>query len=180
MIQVRRFALFVAAGLTFALGACSDANSPSSPLPPEGSQAVATGNTVDVLTRKTPLTSDEVASARVSLLGAVLTLPHSGLTVVVPPLAAPIGTRITVTAPAGNLVGYHFEPSGMRFALPLLLTQDLGKTNSSSLLRPLVGAYFQGELDAKVTALELLQVKLLNAVAVLSVTHFSGYVIATD
>jgi hypothetical protein len=192
MSYVRRIALFVAAGLTFALGACSDGSSPSSPLPPEASQGLLDGllggggsgggssNTVDVLTRKTALTSDEVASARVSLLGAVLVLPRSGLTVVVPPLAAPLGTRITVTAPKGNLVGYHFEPSGMKFRLPLVLTQDLTKTNSTGLLDPLVGAYFKGELKPQVTALELLKLKLLNLVAILNVTHFSGYVIATD
>jgi hypothetical protein len=173
----------------FALGACSDGSSPSGPASsPEASPSLlggpvgggSGGNTVDVLTRKTPLATDEVASARVSLLGAVLVLPKSGLTVVVPPLAAPVGTQITVTAPAGNLVGYHFGPSGMRFRLPLVLTQDLSKTNSSGLLEPPVGAYFQGELTPQVTALELLQVKVLNLIAVLNVTHFSGYVIATD
>jgi hypothetical protein len=190
MNQVRRFALFVAAGLTFALGACSDGSSPSSPVPPEASPSLLGGllggggsgssDEVDVLTRKVPLASGEVGSGRVGLLGTVIVLPKSGLTVVVPPLAAPLGTRITVTAPAGNLVGYHFEPSGMRFKLPLVLTQDLSKTNSSDLLKPLVGAYFQGELTPKVTALELLQLKVLNLVAVLNVTHFSGYVIATE
>jgi hypothetical protein len=68
----------------------------------------------------------------------------------------------------------------MRFRLPLVLTQDLTKTNSRGLLGPLVGAYFQGELRPVVTALELLQLKVLNLVAVLTVTHFSGYVIATE
>lgn len=189
MSHVRRIALFIGAGLTFALGACDDGSSPSGPASsPEASPSLlgglvgggSSGNAVDVLTRTTPLDADEVATARVSLLGAVLVLPKSGLTVLVPPLAAPLGTQITVTAPAGNQVGYHFEPSGMRFRLPLVLSQDLAKTNSSGLLKPLVGAYFQGELTPQVTALELLQVKVLNLTAVLNVTHFSGYVIATD
>lgn len=186
--HARRIALFVAAGLSFALGACSDVSSPMAP-PPEASQSNSGGDgpsgsgksySMTALTRKAPLASDEVATAKVGLLGATLTLPKSGLTMVVPPLAAPLGTQITVRAPAGDLVGYEFSPHGLQFKLPVILTQDLTKTNSTGLLKPLVGGYYTGTLSPVVKCLELLQVKLLNLVAIMSVNHFSGYVIATD
>src|SRR5688572_30533049 len=152
MSYTRRFGLFVAAALAFALGACTDGSSPLSPLPPEASEAsgpsLSSGSTYNLtaLRRKTPLTVDEVKSARVGLLGATIILPKSGLTVVVPPLAAPIGTTITVRAPKGDLVGYEFGPHGIRFRLPVVLTQDLTKTNSTGLLKPIVGGYYTGRL----------------------------------
>src|SRR5688572_9173120 len=157
MSYTRRFGLFVAAALAFALGACTDGSSPLSPLPPDASEASGpslssgssgSGSTYNLtaLRRKTPLTSDEVKSARVGLLGATIILPKSGLTVVVPPLAAPIGTTITVRAPKGDLVGYEFGPHGIRFRLPVVLTQDLTKVNTSGLLKPIVGGYYTGRL----------------------------------
>src|SRR5688500_3260342 len=187
----RRFGLFVAAALAFALGACSDSSSPLSPLPPEASESnsgpgsLSSGSgsgsyNLTVLKRTTPLLTDEVKSARVGLLGAVIVLPKAGLTVVVPPLAAPLGTTITVKAPKGDLVGYEFGPHGIRFKLPVVLTQDMTKTNSTGLLKPIVGGYYTGPLGPVVECLELLKVNLLNLIAVMPVTHFSGYVIATE
>jgi hypothetical protein len=198
MSYARRFGLFAAAALSFALGACSDGSSPLSPLPPEASQSNSGSGSsgsgssgsnsgpgsgsypLNVLRRTTPLLADEVKSARVGLLGATIVLPKAGLTVVVPPLAAPLGTTITVKAPKGDLVGYEFGPHGIRFRLPVVLTQDLTKTNSTGLLKPIVGGYFTGPLGPVVQCLELLKVNVLNLIAVMPVTHFSGYVIATE
>lgn len=138
-----------------------------------------TGRDVTVLERSRPLTSDEVVSETIGYAGGVIRLPEAGLTVFVPWGAVRTPTRITVTAPAGNLVGYHFEPHGLEFRRPVTLAQDL---TLASLVdgQMLFGAYFQGPLEPEVTALETLPLWLLRSLGVFRIDHFSGYVIATN
>ena len=63
------------------------------------------------------------------------------------PLGALSGpTRITVRAPAGNLVGYDFQPHGLEFERPLTLMQDLLSTDGLGQL-DLQAVYFDGELE---------------------------------
>jgi hypothetical protein len=139
---------------------------------------------VDVLRRTVKLENDESASGRMGLLGTTLRLPRSGLTVIVPPGAAPLGTTIRVYAPKGELVGYYFEPHGIKFRLPVVMVQDLGRTEArGTVLSLLVGAYFEGYLEPRVNALEILPLELRVGVlnqAVLTIKHFSGYVVATN
>jgi hypothetical protein len=176
----------IAAGLLFVVGACQDSGSVTDPMPtPNAALVPGSGGTpVDVLRRTVMLESDEQASGRMGVLGTTLRLPRSGLTVIVPPLAAPIGTTIRVYAPKGNLVGYYFEPHGITFRLPVVMIQDLGRTEArGTLLSLLVGAYFEGSLEPTVRALELLPVELRVGVlnqAVITLRHFSGYVVATN
>lgn len=193
-VNLRRPALALVAGLMLALGACQDTPAPTGPeANPEasallgglfGSKTTTTGPEVDVLRRTEALASDEVARARVGLLGATLHLRKAGLTVHIPAGAAPIGTRIRVRAPAGDLVGYHFEPHGIRFALPVALVQDLRGTEAEDeLLSATRGAYFEGALSPVVEALEIVPLELdrgVGGLAILSIDHFSGYVIATN
>lgn len=205
--NLRRFPLVVATGLLLVIGACLD----TQPTGPEhAADALAdsvrmvapdapdellsgllrlTGSSSDhpqleVLRRTERLESDETASARVGLLGATLHLPRAGLTVHVPAGAARPGTRITVTAPAGDLVGYHFEPHGLKFSLPVTVTQSLlGTEASSDLVQPTVAGYFQGELTPVVSALEVLPLRLVGGLtgsAIFTISHFSGYIVATN
>ena len=82
-----------------------------------------TGQDVAVLERSRPLDSDEVVSETIGYGGGIIRLPESGLTVFVPWGAVRAPTRITVTAPAGDLVGYHFEPHGLEFRRPVTLAR---------------------------------------------------------
>ena len=144
---------------------------------PEGSQ-------VDVLHRLTPLGQDVVVTRTVGLLGGVIHLPGTGLVVVVPPFAVSVPTAITVIAPAGDLVGYHFLPEGLVFRAPLLAAQNLLLTDAPAALLQgshLLAAYVQGdEFSPVMQALELLPLDVAGALGTFSISHFSGYVIATD
>lgn len=195
MRTARRLMTVAATGFLLTLGACQDHALPTSPeaAPDAPTELLGTvtsllgsgsGPELEVLGRTRMLESDEVARARVGLLGATLELPRAGLTVLVPAGAAPVGTTIEVRAPAGDLVGYHFRPHGLRFALPVTLVQDLAGTDAErELVRPLVGAYFQGPLLPRIEALEIVPLRLelgVSRTAYLTIHHFSGYVIATN
>jgi hypothetical protein len=145
--------------------------------------------TVSVVKRNTPLASPLSASAYVGLLGGQISIPAAGIKVVIPPLALTRTTRITVTAVAGSSVAYEFQPHGIRFLAPLLVTQNLVGTSAytGGLLPPrLYAGYFNSLSDLDLlsnTGLvsELLGVVLnLNAKsATFPVFHFSGYLVAT-
>lgn len=138
-----------------------------------------TGEDVAVLERGQPLDTDEVVTETIGYRGGIIRLPRAGLTVVVPWGALRRDTRITVTAPAGDLVGYHFEPHGLEFRRSVTLMQDLQLTDVLALDSPSV-AYFQGALEPEVRALESLPLWVLRSLGVFEIDHFSGYVIATN
>jgi len=145
---------------------------------------------VQVVTRDVALNSPVSTSAVIGAFGGTLSLPGTGLRVVVPAFAVTSPTRITVTAVAGNQVAYEFEPHGIRFLAPLVVTQDLAGTgvyNGGLLQSGIVAGYFASVSDldpANGTALvsELLStsLSLLNHSATFAVFHFSGYLVATD
>lgn len=137
------------------------------------------GEDVTVLERSSPLASDEVVTRTIGYFGGTIRLPEAGLTVTVPFGALRARTTITVTAPAGDLIGYHFEPHGLEFRRPVTAAQDLDLAQLVSLDR-LTAVYFEGELEPTVTALEVLPLWLLRSLGVFQIDHFSGYVIATN
>src|SRR5688572_6302221 len=106
--------------------ACGE--TPTSPAPyPEFSGVSAElteGHEVDVLRRLTPLAEDVVVTRTIGLFGGVIHLPAAGFAVIVPPFAVSSPTTITVVAPAGDLVGYHFFPQGQVFRTPLVAMQN--------------------------------------------------------
>jgi hypothetical protein len=137
-----------------------------------------------VLTRDEPLTRDEVVSEYIGPWGGTIRLPRAGLTVTVPRGALDRYTRITVTAPAGDLLGYEFAPHGLQFDRPVILTQEV---SLSSAAEGLEVVYFDGTLQPTVEVLEVLPVVTVEEVAVSRIDHFSGYayrqrgyVVATD
>jgi len=132
-----------------------------------------------VLERSVPLERDEVVSQVVGRWGGIIRLPRAGLTVTVPWGALDGPTRITVTAPAGDLVGYHFEPHGLEFNRPITAVQDLLKTEGIG-LTGMSAAYFEGDLEPTVTTLESLPLWLTRILGIFRVEHFSGYVIAVN
>jgi hypothetical protein len=139
--------------------------------------------TVTPLNRTSPLASDITTSKRIGLLGGVLSIPSAGITVVVPPLAVLSTTTISVTARAGSAVAYDFAPHGIKFAVPLVVTQSLAKTDAQTGLVSLnslfAGYYPDSKNSTSVTELLTLNVNLLNSTAIMTVWHFSGYIFAS-
>ncbi|HVX39690.1 MAG TPA: hypothetical protein VHB25_08965 [Gemmatimonadaceae bacterium] len=144
---------------------------------------LGTATTVTPLQRTSPLPAPLSTSATLGILGGTLSIPGAGITVVVPPLALSGPTTISVTALAGSNVAYEFAPHGIRFHVPLVVTQNLANTQAtSSLLNPLsmfVGYFPDASNVTSVTELLSLGVNLLNQTATFNVWHFSGYIIAT-
>lgn len=189
-----RFLRHVVAGMSLALVSCSTSDSvappPAAP-PPVAAQSL-TGSllgilsspvTVKPLQRTVPLATNVSASAYIGVLGGTISIPSAGLTVVVPALAVPSRTRITVTALAGSNVAYEFAPHGIKFAVPLVVTQNLKNTQAQSggLVNPLSlqAGYFPDSTNVtSVTELLGVNVNLLSQTAIFTVWHFSGYILA--
>jgi hypothetical protein len=160
---------------------------------PASSSASATRSllptTVNVVNRDQPLATSQSASAVIGAFGGRLFLPDAGLAVFVPPFALTAPTRITVTAVAGRQVAYEFEPHGIRFLVPLQVTQSLVGTsamNGGLLPRSLIAGYFANLSDLDPLAgtglvSEILgtSVSLLTKTVTFPVWHFSGYLVAT-
>ena len=133
---------------------------------------VVVGVLSPVLTRDAPLDSDEVVSEFIGWWGGEIHLPRAGLTVVVPRGALDRTTRITVTAPAGDLLGYEFQPHGLQFKRPVTLRQQVSRDVAAGGLEAM---YFEGDLLPEVTVLEVLPVVTTGTEAVFRIEHFSGY-----
>jgi hypothetical protein len=145
---------------------------------------LGTSTTVTPLLRTTPLKTALTTSATIGPLGGILALPGSGLTVVVPPLAVKLPTKMSVTALAGSSVAYEFQPHGIKFLLPLVATQSLKGTQAQSggLINPLslfAGYFPDSKKITSVTELLNLNVNVLGQTSVMTIWHFSGYIIAT-
>ena len=144
---------------------------------------------VQVVQRNTPLPAPLSTSAVIGPLGGQLSIPAAGLKVVVPALALTSPTRITVTAVAGSQVAYEFEPHGIRFLVPLVVSQNLVGTNANTaslLSKGLVAGYFRSLSDLDplagtglVTELLGVAINLNTKTATFPVFHFSGYLVAT-
>jgi uncharacterized membrane protein YdcZ (DUF606 family) len=204
--STRRVAALVALGV---LTACSPDSSPLGPTAAPAPRSELLGgllggvvggvvgvvvNVVAVLTTpllaptatRTASISGEQVVAYVGRSGGTITLPKSGLTVVVPYGAVSSTTKFTITAPAGTAVAYDFQPHGLKFAAPLVVTQDLTKLaytlSSGPTLR--AGYYGEGSLDltnntALVTEIFPVAFNAAGTRATFKIGHFSGYMMST-
>ena len=194
--------IFRATRLTIALAtlgllsACSP-DVPTAPAAVERSNGLigsVLGTTTGTLTQVTSLLrSSELAtpitrSRTFDRAGGLLEIPELGFSLSVPAGAIPVESlRITVTAVAGKMVAYDFEPHGTKFLMPLTFTQELSGTNGlSSLLlgATLSGGYFKSNTQLNVsggTALidESFSVLLRGTSASFKISHFSGYMVST-
>ena len=148
--------------------------------------AVLTTPILAPITTRTATISGEQKIAYIGQFGGTITLPNSGLTVVVPAGAVSGTTKFTITAPAGNAVAYDFQPHGIKFAVPLVVTQDLSKVNFSfSSGQTLRAGYFgQGSLDltqntALVSEVFPVTFNSTRTRATFKIGHFSGYMMST-
>ena len=133
--------------------------------------------------RTTPLSSSITVRKTIGRNGGVLSIPKAGVLVLVPRGALDKDTEITMTARAGSLLAYDFEPHGVTFRVPLVFNQSLNGTNVG-LLSPLslkLGYYSDPSLLGKTTALvsELIQgvTSILTRTFTAPIKHFSGYVV---
>ena len=140
------------------------------------------------LLRTSPLRTAVSASFTVKGAGGRFELPGTGLSVIVPPGALPKDQPLTirVTAPAGDVVAYEFEPHGTQFNKALQMRQDLRGTNWSRRLAGSIDVgYFARSTDlslSRKTALvhEALRTGLdaTGQHVDFDVIHFSGYMVS--
>lgn len=83
---------------------------------------------VDVLQRSEPLPHNFAAAGTIGREGGTLRVPEAGFAIEFPPNAVRAPTHITVTARAGTGVAYEFQPHGLVFRRPPVITQDLRGT----------------------------------------------------
>ena len=201
-MRVRSLAtLVVAVAVSITLAACSatDSTAPTTPSASPSRQLTAptdTANknllglllgaptTVTPLLRTYNINAPITVSKKIGILGGALAIPQAGVTIIVPPLAIPSAKTISVTALPGNKVAYEFAPHGLKFVLPLIMTQDLRSTEARNggLLDALslqVGYFPDASRVTSVTELLNVQVDLLNQTAITTLWHFSGYIYAS-
>jgi hypothetical protein len=138
------------------------------------------------LKRDAALAHDVTASAVIGPSGGRIALPGQGFTLVVPRGAVEKETHFTVTAIAGDLVAYEFEPHGTTFKVPLHATQELRDTRFQlRLLSSLTAGYFveRSQLldgNGNVKLSELIQGITLPLTQEFrwKIDHFSGYIVA--
>lgn len=199
---LRRSGLLAVAFVVILATACNE--SPSAPAPANPVPALAPnhdllggliGGTVGTLTntlgltsangvlRTTPLPDPITVSKTIGRDGGVLSIPAAGVSVVVPAGALNGDTKITMTARAGSLLAYDFDPHGVTFNVPLVFNQSLNGTNAG-LLAPLglkLAYYTDPSLLGTTTALvsELIDgvTNLLTRTFTAPIKHFSGYIV---
>jgi hypothetical protein len=130
------------------------------------------------------LDRDATASAVIGPEGGALVLPATGLRLVVPAGAVARPTRFAVTALAGKLAAYDFEPAGSVFPVALRVEQDLSfvDTKHGDPARALAG-YFSSRADvdqvgASGQVAEVVPITWSSGALAFPVWHFSGYIMS--
>lgn len=133
------------------------------------------------LLRRNALPSDITVSRTIGILGGTLAIPSAGVVVVVPPLAVTTPTNFSMTARSGSAVAYDFAPHGIRFAVPLVMTQNLTTMQGGAALLGSLQLGYYADPNHITSISELLNVNLdlLHTVGVSTIWHFSGYMFAT-
>lgn len=146
---------------------------------------------VSLVTRPTALTSDISWSFYAGPGGATSGNRTAGLSIVIPPGALDRTVRITVTARKGNVYDYHFEPEGLQFAKPVVLTQDVSDKSLLGLgtllggKKVIRGAYYAAptlQYDPRTgtaTVNEFQPTLQFPGYVSFQIRHFSGYTLAS-
>jgi hypothetical protein len=138
---------------------------------------------LSLLQRLVPLAESYSAGATIGQGGGTISIPRAGVTVTFPAGAVATSTEVRVTAVAGSNVAYEFEPHGIVFQKPVVVTQELGLTQvvQNLLLAPtLEGAYYTQVTGGTAVVQEEIpaSVDLLRLRLAFPIRHFSGYAVA--
>jgi len=123
--------------------------------------------------------------------GGTLVIPESDFSITFPPGALSQSTLITITSDP-NYVAYRMQPTGIRFAKPVIVAQRLRNTAIAGqpLSGQLFGAYIADDLLDIGSILHALEIELSTTIfqpssptipdtEVWSVNHFSRYMLAS-
>lgn len=147
---------------------------------------------VTLVTRPTTLQQDIVWSFYAGPGGTISANSAAGLSITVPPGALSQTVRITVTVKAGNVYNYQFQPEGLQFAVPVVVTQNVSDNSLiSNLLSGLLGstktakgAYYSASTlqydptTGTATVNELEPTIIGGGLLSFQIRHFSGYTVA--
>ncbi len=130
-------------------------------------------------------------SGTITPWGGTLAIPQSDFTLTFPIGAVSQPTLITITSDA-NYVAYKMEPSGIKFAKPLVATQKLRYTAVAGqpLTSKLFGAYISDDLLDLSKLLHVLEIELSTTIFAPGsstipdtetwlINHFSRYMLAS-
>jgi hypothetical protein len=143
---------------------------------PVGVQAVAWG--------KSHSARSYTASATIGGEGGSLEIRGCDMTLVVPPGAISKATQISATCVNDGFVGYSFEPHGLRFKQPVIVTQGLSNVQSKIGADALFAAYLDDaseviSANGRANAIELPAISVSGKVQTWLLHHFSRYILAS-
>jgi hypothetical protein len=144
---------------------------------------------VIVMNRQGGLAADLTVSAVIGPKGGELRLKDAGLRLTIPRGAVSEPTTFSVTAVAGSVVAYEFEPHGTSFPVPLITQQTIfnsGPDSADPNTYNFQAGHFLSRDDLDGTAeLGVVNETLPTRIdkgkgkVTFSVTHFSGYLLAS-
>lgn len=145
--------------------------------------------------RGNALRTDVAVSQTIGPDGGTMSIPQAGMTITFAPGAVSTPTTITATANAGGYYAYTFEPHGIQFNAPVVITQDMRYAKTTGLLGGLLtvqGGYMANGISdlnqstGNVTVAEQLPAVTsyqvdsngqLVPVTIYGIKHFSGYIL---
>jgi hypothetical protein len=153
--------------------ACSDSVSPTAPRSDAPALASWSSTAQKQVTVATCANQQETWSTRqIGILGG--TIRAGGATLVVPPGALLRPVSITAHTPATASASVEFQPEGLKFVVPAILTMDYSKCKTPPLGVTIV--YVRQGLIAEILPSRILSILLKLVVA--PVSHFSSYAVA--
>jgi hypothetical protein len=183
--STRAFATLLG-GAALAVGACADAPAGPSAVSTPRLELVSPAAYADGLLRNKANDVPITTEFRVTKQGGKYHLP-GGLHIEVSPGTFKETTTLTATMLPGNVVAYDFQPHGLVFSKPLLVSQDLKQTNwqGKDVSKFGVG-YFADAADLNLLTKQALVREFLRSTidlqgqrASFKIFHFSGYMMST-
>ena len=189
MKPFRTFAALSAALLLALTLGCSEQTPTSAPPPPDLSLISDLTNTVGGLTGTVTDVADHVLPIK-GLLACNVTEsysttqsvgPNGGTmrvgphTLTIPPYALSETTRITATAPAGQIVEVQFQPHGLKFAKKTTLTMSY---RDCGLLKGVLPQIVYADDERNIVERLLSLIDLFRRTVSAKTDHFSSYILA--
>jgi hypothetical protein len=160
------------------LGACGDQR-PTAPAEPAATGSIFGPSNPVLVECPTKETKTESGTVISTLLETVVSI--GGTRVVVPPGAAPVGTKLHLTIPASRYVEVRVRANDEEhfdFDAPIFVTIDYSRCERSDVLsKPVTAWYINADTKELIKDMEGIDNKLLQSIT-FETRHFSGYAIA--